>query len=331
MRKKLFIIPFLVVLILALGGCKNASDTFLAYKDNTGLMEFEDEGSLAISSFFAENLAVAPLVSDNSESLELHSEAALLVDATTDEVLYSKNIFKKLYPASLTKLFTALATLKTGALTDTVSVSYAASHISEAGAKLCGFNEGDVISLEALLNCMLIYSGNDAAIAIADHLGGSEESFVAFMNQEAERIGAVHSNFVNSHGLHSDEHFTTAYDMYLAFNELIAYDSFRSIINTGTYTLYYVDKDGNNKEKTFNSTNLYFSGDKMPPDSISIIGGKTGTTSKAGDCLILLSRAENDHEIISVIMNAPDKDKLYEDMDLLFTRVLTETSEASEN
>lgn len=329
MRKRIPII--LVLTVLVLGACTNTSDKLLLYQDTVELAEFGEEAPLAESAFFAENIAVAPLTSEDSDSLSLNSEAALLIDATTDEVLYSKNIYEKLYPASLTKLFTAFAALKTGALTDSVSISYSASHIPDPGAKLCGFEEGDIISLEALLNSMLIYSGNDAAIAIADHLGGSEESFVALMNEEAKRIGAAHSNFVNSHGLHSDEHYTTAYDIYLVFNELIAYDTFRSIINTSSYTLYYIDKDGNDKEKTFNSTNLYFSGDKEPPANAVILGGKSGMTSKAGDCLIMLSKAENDHEIISVLMKAPDKDKLYEDIELLLTGAYTEDTSSENN
>ena len=116
---------------------------------------------------------------------------------------------------------TALVVLKKGELTDSVTVSYNASHIPVAGAKVCGFEEGDVITMDALLHCLLIYSGNDAGIAIAEHMSGSEENFVRIMNSEAKRIGASHTNFVNSHGLHDDNHYTTAYDMYLIFNELI--------------------------------------------------------------------------------------------------------------
>jgi D-alanyl-D-alanine carboxypeptidase len=245
----------------------------------------------------------------------------LLVNTTDKEVLYADHVYDRRYPASLTKLLTALVVLRYGEMTDYVTISYNASHISEPGAKVCGYKEGDIISLEALLNSLLIYSGNDAAIAVADHVGGSEEAFVKKMNEEAVKIGAVHSNFVNSNGLHDDSQYTTAYDMYLIFHELMTYDTFRSIISTDSYTAVYTDKDGNEKQKTLNATNLYLSGEEEAPEGIVVVGGKTGTTKKAGNCLILLSKDDTSKEYVSIILKASDSNQLYSQMSHLLSFV----------
>lgn len=103
------------------------------------------------------------------------------------------------------------------------------------GAKLCGFAEGDKITLKKLLYSFLICSGNDAGIAIAEHISGSVEKFAELMNKEAKSLGCSGSNFVNPHGLHDDNHYTTPYDLYLVFHELLNYDVFMDIINQSSY------------------------------------------------------------------------------------------------
>lgn len=242
-----------------------------------------------------------------------------MVNTTDNMVLYADHVYDRLYPASLTKLMTALVVLRYGELTDSVTVSYEASHISEGGVKLCGFQEGDIITMDALLKCLLVYSGNDAAIAIADHISGSEEAFVKLMNEEAKKIGAVHTSYVNSNGLHDDNQYTTAYDVYLLFHELMKYDTFRSVIVLDSYNASYQDRTGNKKEKVFKATNSYLQGDASIPEGLQIIGGKTGTTRKAGNCLVLLSKNAVEKEFISVILKASGSDVLYSQMSHLLT------------
>lgn len=319
MRKRCLIV--LVIVILILTGCQKPSDQFLSYLDSNTRVGYDLGNDLSEKDYFAEDVVIIPEKDSGVKDDRISAEAALFVNATEKETLYSKNVYEKLYPASLTKLLTALVVLQRGELTDSVTVSYNASHISDPGAKTCGFKEGDVISLETLLNCLLIYSGNDAAIAIAEHIGGSEENFVQLMNEEAKRIGAVHSNFVNSNGLHDENHYTTAYDIYLIFHELIKADTFRSIINTSSYTANYSDKDKNPKQKTFETTNLYLSGEKELPERLEMIGGKSGTTYKAGNCLILLTKDANENNYISLILKASDQDQLYTDMLQLFAGI----------
>lgn len=312
MRKRYLAI--LLIIILTFGGCQKSSDQFFAYKDYISTTSLDLGVELSENDFFADNLVI---LSDNEYSTNedlVSSEAALIFDVTNNQAIYAKNPYKRLYPASLTKLMTALIVLKRGELTDSVTVSYNASHIPVAGAKVCGFEEGDVITLEGLLHCLLIYSGNDASIAIAEHMSNSEEDFVTLMNLEAKNIGASHTNFLNSHGLHEDNHYSTAYDIYLIFNELLKYDSFINIINQSSYTLVYRDKDKNEKTMNINSTNQYLQEEKAAPDNITIIGGKTGMTSKAGNCLSLYSKDIDNTGYISIILKADNNDSLYSDM-----------------
>lgn len=321
MRRRLIAGACIGMLILSLGGCQRASVDYLAFRDTAVSADYSIDNRLTQAGFFAENLAIVGAEENQGEDEELTSGASLLINTTDNKVLYADSVYDRLYPASLTKLMTALVVLKYGELTDTVTVSYEASHIAESGVKLCGFREGDIIAMDALLKCLLVYSGNDAAIAIADHISGSEESFVKLMNEEAKKIGAVHTNYVNSSGLHDDNQYTTAYDVYLLFHELMKYDTFRSIIVMDSYTAVYQDQAGNAKEKIFKATNSYLQGAASVPEGIQIIGGKTGTTRKAGNCLVLLSKNAGGKEFISVILKASGSDVLYSQMSHLLTIV----------
>lgn len=315
-------LAILLILVLILGGCQKSSDQFFSYQDFIPSANIDLGIELSENDFLARNLVILAdeEVSTNDDLID--SEAAFLCDVTNTQSLYSKNPHERLYPASLTKLMTALVVLKHGELTDSVTISYNASNITVPGAKVCGFKEGDVITLDTLLHSLLIYSGNDAGIAIAEHMSGSEEAFVKLMNSEAKKISASHTNFVNSHGLHDDNHYSTAYDMYLIFNELIQYDTFLNIINQSSYTALYKDKDKKDKELIFKTTNLYLREEKDVPEGITIVGGKTGLTYKAGNCLILLSKDDSQgSQYISLILKAADSSSLYSDMFSLLTIV----------
>lgn len=322
MKKGLIGIIFLSV--LTLGGCHGASDTFLAYQDNEAFTGSLSGNLLNEGDFFADDIAVVTMDQNNGEDERITSGAALLINISDNKVIYADNVYDNMYPASLTKLLTALVVLHYGELTDQVTVHYNAVHIPERDVRVCGYQEGDVISLEALLYSLLVYSGNDAAIAAAEHISGNEEAFVKLMNQEALKIGAVDSNFMNSHGLHNDNQNTTAYDMYLIFNKLVKYDTFRTIISTKSYTAEYTDADQNAKQKTLNTVNSYISGQKEPISGMEILGGLSGATSKAGYCLILLCKDSNGNEYISILLNAPDNDSLYAQMNDLLSLAIEE-------
>ncbi len=318
MRKKLI---YIVLSVTFLTGCSNSSVALLPYSKTDNVISYKNDIGTEVSEFFAGDLTVIPDELNHMEDSDITATSALIVNTSDDVVLYANNVYERMYPASLTKLITALVVLKEADLTDTVTVSYNASHITESGAKLCGFKEGDKINLEALLNCLLIYSGNDAGTALAEHVGSTIEGFAKKMNAEAKRIGAVHSNFVNPHGLHDDNHYTTAYDLYLIFNELLKYDKFVSIINQDSYNAVYKDAGGQEQTRKFDTTNRYLKGTESPPEGVTVIGGKTGTTSKAGNCLILYSKDSQDKSYISLILQADSGNSLFSQMTDLLEKI----------
>lgn len=318
MKKKLICI---LLSLTFLTGCSKSSDVLLPYSETENTVPYDNNIGTEVSDFFADDLTIIPDKLNHMQDSAITATSALIVNVTDDEVLYANNVYEKMYPASLTKLITALVVLKEADLSDIVTISYNASHITENGAKLCGFKEGDKISVEALLNCLLIYSGNDAGIALAEHIGGTEKNFAKKLNETAKRIGAVHSNFVNSHGLHDDNHYTTAYDLYLIFNELLKYDKFLSIINKESYTATYTSAEGEQITKEFSTTNRYLKGTENAPDGVTVIGGKTGTTSKAGSCLILYSKDNNGKAYISLILKADSGNSLFTQMTHLLEKI----------
>lgn len=262
---------------------------------------------------FAADICV---VSDNVLSGDVDaslSESAALFDVDSHEVLYANNATEKLYPASLTKVLTALIALEKGNLDDVITVSKN-SEIKESGAQLCGFKEGDKITLEQALHGLLMYSGNDAAVAIAEYVSGSVEDFATLMNEKAASLGATNSHFVNPHGLSDEQHYTTAYDLYLIFKEAVKYDKFVEIINTDSWTTTYTLSDGSSKDITFKTTNAFLKGDATAPDGVTVIGGKTGTTAAAGSCLILYSQNAASKPYISVVLKAGNHSVLYTQM-----------------
>lgn len=297
-----------ILSISMLTGCSASGMSAAAYENgNYKKTPYRAEG-------FADTLCVA------SEDVVLEAvntdaslNAAGLFSIDDEKVLYSYNIHKKLYPASVTKILTALVALKYGNLEDTVTVSKKATTFP-FGASLCNIREGDRISLKDLLYGLFLPSGNDAAAAIAEHISGSEEEFVKLMNSEAQRIGATNTHFTNPHGLHDDNHYTTAYDLYLIFNECLKHDTFVKIIETPSYTATVTGGNGSSRKLEWKTTHLYASGEAKKPEKLTMIGGKTGNTDEAKRCLIFYSKDQQNKAYISIVMGAASKPALYEDM-----------------
>lgn len=249
-----------------------------------------------------------------------NSHAAGLFDLNNQEVLYASNQFEQLPPASITKILTALVALKYGNLEDEIHVS-ANCKITESGATLFGIEEGDILTLDQALNILLIQSANDVALAIAEHVGGTQEHFIQMMNEEALKLGATGSNFMNPHGLTQEDHYTTVYDLYLIFNEVIKYERFREIIQLTSYNSVYYDSQRNQKEIELKSTNHYLTELAKAPENVTVLGGKTGTTKAARSCLILYTKNKSGNPYISVILRAETRDDLYADMTRLLEAV----------
>ncbi len=312
----------IILLVLALplmNGC-GMSRYDMAYEVNSDVSSFRivniEEESRNTEPFAANLCVVSSDVNISDVNMSKASGAGLF-DLNDKETLYAKNVHEKLYPASLTKIMTALVALKYGSMDMTLTASANVANL-ESGAQVCGIKEGDQMTLDQALHILLIYSANDVAVMIAEGIGGSVEEFADMMNEEALEIGATNTHFVNPHGLSDDNHYTTVYDMYLITNAAVQYERFNEIIRTTEYSTVYYDKNGNSKELNVNSTNYYFQGQAQAPAGITVLGGKTGTTNAAGHCLVLVSRDTSGNPYISVIMRAESREDLYSQMsDLL--------------
>ena len=312
----------LILCMSLLTGCGNVAYTF-PYDVNSSVSSFNVLAGTGAGRAepFAADLCVVTEDQTGDGSVDMsQASAAVLFDVNNKKVLYSKNAHERLYPASLTKVMTALVALQ-NASPDTVLTATDSVKITESGAQLCGLKAGDTMTLDQALHILLMYSANDAAMLIAENIGGSVDHFVEMMNEEAQRLGATNTSFANPHGLSDDNHYTSAYDLYLIFNEAIKYDSFNEIIHMTSYQTAYYDKDGKAKELTVNNTYRFLRGDFQAPENITVIGGKTGTTNAAGHCLILLSRDTSGAPYISVILNSSASDVLYPEMVQLLEQI----------
>ena len=303
----------LLALTVSLAGCSSSLQDAYVLEERIPALAAGAEGAGYYAEPFAEDLCVVTDESAFDEGL-VTSEAAALFDEDGREVLYSKDAFERLYPASITKVMTALVALEYGNLSDQVTVTEDAV-ITESGASLCGIEPGGVLTLEQLLYGLMLPSGNDAGAAIAVHIAGSIEAFADMMNAEADRIGAVDTHFVNPHGLHDPDHYTTAYDLYLIFHEAMKNPVFREITGTTAYTASYRDRSGQTVSKTWKGGNWFMTGERETPAGITVIGGKTGTTQAAGYCLIMAEEAADGGEYVSVVLKSDSRPALYDNME----------------
>jgi len=266
---------------------------------------------ISTSNLFATDLCVWD--GDDLHTQDVDSQvaaAAAVFNTTTLSTVYAQSVYEQVYPASTTKILTAYVALKYGNLEDTYTVSANAVDLP-SDSSVANLNEGDQITLRQLLYGLLMCSGNDAAIAIAEGISGDITSFADLMNEEAKSLGAVDSHFVNPHGLHDTDHYTTVYDMYLIFNAAVSYSDFVDILHASSYDAVYTDADGNTVTQTWSTTNQYLTGYRSSPSGITVIGGKTGTTGEAGYCLVLLSQNSKNEQLISMVYGADARTNLY--------------------
>ncbi len=316
-------IASILILTISLG--------FIGCGSSKLVMDYTEEHTISTSNKvdnrangFATRLAVTNdnLSGVNNTEIEAESAAGLF-DVNRAKVLYSKDIHERFYPASLTKIMTALVAIKYGNPEDVITCSSNVTEL-ESGATVCGLKPGDQLTLNQALHALLINSANDAAVAIAEHVGGSEEGFVVLMNEEAGKLGATNSHFVNPHGLSDNEHYTTVYDLYLMTNEAIKYELFNQIILMKDYETVYNDSAGNEKTISITTTNLFLRGDYSPPEKITVIGGKTGTTNAAGNCLILVVKDISGNPYIGVILRCSERTLVNEEMSQILREITSQ-------
>ena len=241
-----------------------------------------------------------------AEEMEVDAKAALLIDPTTGEILYEKNIHERLYPASLTKIMSAslvLDAIDAGTLTmeQMLTASEAAINAIPAGSSTAGIKIGESLSVENLLYCMLVASANEACNVLAEAVSGSMDAFVAEMNAKAAELGCEDTHFVNANGLHDDDHYTTAWDLYLITQEALAHEEFLAISDTRYFTLPATEF---NNQRTYYTTNLLLSPYRGAGYVYQYAHGiKTGTTTPAGNCLISLAE-KSGRQLLGVILGA---------------------------
>lgn len=237
-----------------------------------------------------------------SAPVTVNAKSAILMDASTGQVLFAENENERLYPASVTKIMPLLLfveALDEGriSLTDVVAASPVAA--SKGGSQIW-LKEGEQMTVDELLRATAIASANDACTALGEHIAGSEEAFVALMNKRAGELGMKNTNFVNCSGLDDDttEHLTTAYDIALMSKELLSHERIR------TYTTVWMDtlRDGATELTNTNRLVRFYNG---------TTGLKTGTTDKAGYCLSASAERDGLH-LIAVIMGAATSDDRFE-------------------
>lgn len=259
--------------------------------------------------FFIINLLINLIFCNFSfgADFKVNSDAAILFNTNTESIIYEKNAYKKMYPASTTKIITAIITIENCDLTETATVSKNAINLP-SGYVSAYLKTGDVLTINELLHLLLVVSANDAANVLAEHIGGSTTGFADMMNSKAKEIGCINTHFTNPYGYHDESHYSTAYDLCLIANYAMKNDIFRQIVSTTTYTtseskiLINTNKLLHKYNKEDNSENIFY--------YEYATGIKTGYTKKAKNCLIASAKKDN-IEYISVILSAQTSETDY--------------------
>lgn len=224
------------------------------------------------------------------------------------QTLYERNSQEVLYPASLTKVLTAIVVMENCNLEDNVTVNQTAIDSVEYGYTVANLKSGEVFTVEQLLNILMVSSANDAALVLAEHISGSVENFVKLMNETATKIGCTNSNFVNPNGVHHENHYSTAHDLTLIANYSLQFDELKELYKKTYYKLPASDLYARD-DRIFTTTNeLILSGSTNYYRYAK--GLKTGFTTPAGHCLIGYA-SKDGLELITVLLNCSTSDNRY--------------------
>lgn len=229
---------------------------------------------------------------ENKETPNINSRKAVVIDRNSKEILYGKKENEKVKMASTTKIMTALVVIQNTNLNNTVEVSKKAA---ETGGSRLKIKKGDKISVKDLLYGLMLRSGNDAAVALAEYVGGSVERFANLMNEKSKELQLNNTHFVTPHGLDDDEHYTTAFELALITDYALENEIFAKIVKTKTANI-----TVNGKTRTINNTN------ELLGNLNGVYGVKTGFTNGAGRCLVTAIKREN-MDIICVVLGADAK------------------------
>jgi D-alanyl-D-alanine carboxypeptidase len=261
---------------------------------------------LIITSLFISTLAI--YATGNQPSIG--SESAVLIDGDTGQVLYQKNAHKSMYPASITKLMTALLAIESLNPEDTITFSEEAIDRVDSGGSRIGIHPGEELTVNDALHGLLLMSANEIANGLAEETSQSIDTFVKDMNTRAKELGAINTNFTNPHGLFNEEHQTTAYDMALITREIIRHPYFLEIMGHSTYEIPVTNKSDETRllyqqHKMLNTKN------DLKIYREDVIAGKVGYTRQSKNTLVTVSKKES-RTLIAVIIRAEASD-LYSD------------------
>lgn len=235
---------------------------------------------------------------------KVKAEAALLVDTDNDVILFDKNAHQKMYPASITKVMTALLVseaIDRGDLKLQQKITVSSNSLLglDPDGSSAGIEAGEVLTVEQLLYCMLLVSANEACHILAETVDGSVDKFVQHMNQRAKELGCEGTHFVNPSGLHSNDHYTTAWDIYLIAREFMKHDTLMKICNSVSYVVPATNKS---EERELHTTNSLISNWRILGYLYDGAQGiKTGTTPEAGHCLVS-SASRNGRQMVCVVL-----------------------------
>ena len=246
----------------------------------------------------------------SSESLSLDSEAVILIENESGNILYDKNSTEKLYPASTTKIMTAILAIENCDLSDKATVSQNAIDTVPSGYTNAGLVAGETFTIEDLLYALMLASANEAANVLAEHISGSVEDFAILMTEKAKELGCENTNFTNANGMHEENHYTTAKDLSRIAKYCFENETFREIIQTVSYTIpatdLYSEEDRvlTNTDVLINSSSQYY--------YEYALGGKTGYTSQAGNCLVCYAEKDGVY-LTAVLLNASTSVNRFQD------------------
>lgn len=271
-------------------GSENSSTTADTF---TGNSEEENESSSEEETTGEEESTADPL--------GLVSEAALVMDADTGAVLYEKDGYSVHYPASITKIMTAILAIENLSVDDEITFSDTAVDL-EYGASSIGMQSGEILTVEDCLYAMLLASANEVANALAEEMGGSIAGFGEMMTERAKELGCLNTNFTNPSGLFDESHYTTAYDMALIASQFLQYDTLLEVEQTLSYTIGFTNLVS--EERTFQQKHkMAYSGNKYYYEGGTYLMGKTGYTDASGTTLVTCIEKDG-ITLIVVLFNA---------------------------
>ena len=300
--------------------CTNLEDRYRSdrLKENLWMADVEQ-----FADGFASELFVPSETSDSLvENVSAESYYVSSSNRKVSDFVRYKNPYKQVSIASLTKLMTALVVLEN--CKDLEEYYYVSSDAValERTASKADLKAGDRVKVIDLLYGLLLPSGNDAAIALAENLDKNYDNFIILMNNEAEKVRALRSHFYNPHGLDSQYHYSTCYDLYLIIRKLMKYPLFYKISNTREWTAEILQGDGTYRSVTWKNTNYFVMGERGISTNVEVLGGKTGFTSNAGNCLAIVSKSnKTGTEYISIVLNATSKDNTYRNTNALLSQI----------